>query len=1206
MNFLNNLSLFKRMLMAIVIILVLFLIFSYFIINRISYLNGFTIKITEHPYQVSASAIEASKNVVKIHRDMQQIMLSSNKVELNQLINEINATEKEVYKDLDIVREQILGEKGKKIEQQVRTLFNEWKPIRDEAIKLIIKDKAREAIELTSTKGESQANRLETKLTELSQISSNNVKSLNEQSKEILNSSISSIIASIIGITVISIIIALFITMSITKNIALLQNAMLKGTATEEDIKGKNEISDMASVYNKLINKLIEQDWRKTNLARLSSMMQGQRDLVLLTKELLSELANITNAQHCVFYIMNDSNNEKHLKLLASYAYKERKNLSNKFKPGEGLVGQCALEKQRILITNVPEDYIQISSGLGEARPFNIVVLPVTFEKEIKAVIELASFSDFNDNTLEFLEQFTENIGITINTIEANTRTEDLLRKTQTQAEELKIQQEELKTVNEELEVQQEELKAANEELQVQQEELKTANEELEEKAYILDEQKKHIEVKSRDIEKSKVILEQKAQELALASKYKSEFLANMSHEIRTPLNSIMILSDMLSENKENNLTSKQIEFAETIHTSGSELLTLINEVLDLSKIESGTMNIEVSDITFKNLKDWSERGFQQIANSKKLEFSINLNENLPEYINTDHNRLQQILKNLLSNAFKFTEHGKVDFNIDVATKGWNIANETLNKVNQVIAFSVVDSGIGIPENKHNIIFEAFEQSDGTTSRKYGGTGLGLSISRELAKLLGGEIQVKSTVGEGSTFTLYLPVKYNPQEILSKREDQIIQEAKHTTSEHISILSKHNIASEEISLTLPAGIEDDRESIQPDDRVILIVEDDVRFAKIVLEHVREKGFKGLVALQGNAAIHLANLYKPDAITLDIQLPDMDGWTILDMLKHQSSTKHIPVNIISIEDEIHRGMKMGAFDYLMKPATSDRLYEAISKIRNYIEKPIKKLLVVEDNDIQRNSIVELIGNSDVKTTAVGTATEAINLLKEETFDCMILDLKLPDMSGFELLERISKELNITSLPIIIYTGKEISKKEETQLKQIAETIIIKDIKSSERLLAETSLFLHRVEENLPSHKRQIIEQLYNKDPILMGKKVLIVDDDIRNIFAVTSLLETFEMKVIHAENGKESLEILEKTPDIDVILMDIMMPEMDGYETIQIIRKIQNFNKTPIIALTAKAMKGDRQKCIMAGASDYITKPIDSKKLTSLLRVWLYK
>ena len=783
MNLLNNLSLFKRMLLIIVIALVFFLAFSFFIINRMYFLNDLTIKIIEHPYEASNAAMETNKDVLKMHRDMQQLVLINNKLELNQQVAQINAIEKDIYDNLNIVKEQILSEDGKKTEQQVRELFNEWKPIRNSVIKLVLEEKKNEAIELTLNDGENHVNKLEAKLIELTQISHNNVKSLIEQSKETVNNTILAIIAFVIGIVAISIIIALFITLSITKNISLLQNAMIKGIATEETIKGKNEISDMASVYNKLITTLIAQDWRKTNLAKFSAMMQGQRNLNLVIKELLSELANVTNAQHCVFYIMNNTNDDKHLKLLASYAYKERKNLSNKFEPGEGLVGQCAIEKQRILITNVPEDYIQINSGLGEARPFNIVVLPVTFENEIKAVIELASFSTFNENTLEFLEQLTENIGITINTIEANTRTEELLRKTQAQAEELKVQQEELKATNEELEVQQEELKASNEELQVQQEELKTANEELEEKAYILDEQKKDIETKSRDIEQSKIVLEQKAQELALASKYKSEFLANMSHEIRTPLNSIMILSDMLAQNKDNSLTTKQIEFADTIHRSGSELLTLINEVLDLSKIESGTMNIDVVDTEFEDLKEWVNRAFNQLAENKHLDFGINLNESLPACINTDPNRLQQILKNLLSNSFKFTEQGKIELNIDVATKGWKLTNKYLNTAKQVIAFSVVDSGIGIPEDKHAIIFEAFEQSDGTTSRKYGGTGLGLSISRELAKLLGGEIQVKSSPGEGSTFTLYLPAMYSAVDITSKVETTISNLSNTLTSE---------------------------------------------------------------------------------------------------------------------------------------------------------------------------------------------------------------------------------------------------------------------------------------------------------------------------------------------------------------------------------------------------------------------------------------
>ncbi|MBA2341380.1 MAG: HAMP domain-containing protein [Pyrinomonadaceae bacterium] len=979
----------------------------------------------------------------------------------------------------------------------------------------------------------------------------------------------------------------------------------------------KDNINEMIGNLRDTTQKNTEQDWLKTNLARFTRMLQGQRDLTAVAQMILSDLAPLVEAQQGVFYVNASQNGQPLMRLLSGYAYNERKNLANEFRPGEGLVGQSVLEKQRILLSNVPEDYIQISSGLGEAPPRNIVVLPVLFEGEVKAVIELASFNRFNEAHITFLDQLTESIGIVLNTIEANSRTEDLLQQSQSLATELQSQQDELKKTNERLEQQAESLRESEELLKSQQEELQQTNEELQEKATLLAKQKAEVEAKNHEVEEAKWAMEEKAEQLAITSKYKSEFLANMSHELRTPLNSMLILSRQLAENNDDNLTAKQIQFAETIHSSGADLLSLINDILDISKIESGMMGIEVSEVAFTDMMDRIERSFHQVAQDKGLDFNIEA-AGLPPSIQTDEKRLQQVLKNLLSNAIKFTEKGGVLLRIGVADKSINFANEGLNRADEVVAFSVIDTGIGIAAEKQKIIFEAFQQADGTTSRKFGGTGLGLSISREIARLLGGEIRVVSAPDEGSSFTLYLPRTYRTPATVSGSTQNLRENSasfggnggssSNFAARNSSVGGNGAAESfESIEASEVIDISDDRNTIRPGERVVLIVEDDTRFAEILLDLAHEKGFKGLVATRGDVALTLARKFKPDAVTLDLKLPDRDGWTVLDRLKHDAETSHIPVHIISSEEEQRpRAIKMGAITQLQKPVTREELAIAFDQIAAFVQRGMRRLLVVEDDDVQRMSIVELIGNGDVKTTPVATGEEALAALQSEQFDCMVLDLKLPDMTGYELIEKIQNELGQRDLPIIVYTGKELTEKEETQLRKVTDAIIVKEATSPERLLAETALFLHRVEANLPEPKRRVLEQMHRRDPVLAGKKVLVVDDDVRNIFALTSALESQNMLVVHAENGQEAIDTLQNTPGIQAVLMDIMMPGMDGYETTAAIRGMPEFKSLPIIALTAKAMKADRDKCIEAGASDYISKPLDIDQLLSLLRVWLYR
>ncbi|HUF17584.1 MAG TPA: response regulator, partial [Thermoanaerobaculia bacterium] len=997
--------------------------------------------------------------------------------------------------------------------------------------------------------------------------------------------------------------------------IAEVATSVTKGDLTRSiEVQAQGELAALKDNVNQMIGNLrdtteknTEQDWLKTNLAKFTRLMQGQKDLSNLSRSILSELAPVVSAQHGLFYLTENGSSEPRLKLSASYAFKERKNLSREFLFGEGLVGQAALEKERILITQVPPDYVRINSGLGEATPMNIIVLPIVFEGDVKGVLELASFSRFNETNQTLLEQLAESMGIVINSIAANMKTEQLLSQSQTMAEELQAQQEELTETNRRLEEQARSLQASEELLKTQQEELQQSNEELEEKARLLLAQNTEVERKNREVEEAKQAMEDKARQLTLTSKYKSEFLANMSHELRTPLNSLLILAKLLSENSDQNLTEKQVEFARTIYGSGVDLLTLINDILDLSKIESGMMSVNVAGLEFPAIADFVERNFRPVADEKSLDFTVDLASTLPDAIFTDEVRLQQVLKNLLSNAFKFTESGGIGLRIETALSGWTHGHEVLDRASSVISFSVKDTGIGIPEDKQLIIFEAFQQADAGTTRKYGGTGLGLSISREITRLLGGEIHVSSVHGEGSTFTLYIPQTYIQPAEEKLREDTRERDGVEAGVRDSEPAIENSFIPQGEHQPLPKGdVDDDRDSIEESDRIALIVEDDVHFAGILLDIAREKGFKGIVAQRGDQALELARRFRPDAITLDISLPDTEGWTVLDRLKHDRETRHIPVHIISGNEEPNRGLKLGALAHLTKPVTKEALDEAFMAIRGFVERQHKRLLVVEDDATQRDAIVELIGADDVEIVAVSSGREAMEALRDGRFDCMVLDLGLSDMSGFELLEKIKEELGRRDLPIIVYTGRELSKREETELKKIAEAIIIKDVRSPDRLLDETALFLHRVEANLPESKRQILEQLHQTDSVLAGRKALVVDDDVRNIYALTSLLERHQMEVVYAESGAEGIELLRNARDIDVVLMDVMMPEMDGYEAMRRIRSDEGLTELPIIALTAKAMKGDREKCIQAGASDYITKPIDPQQLVSLLRVWLYR
>ncbi len=961
--------------------------------------------------------------------------------------------------------------------------------------------------------------------------------------------------------------------------IAEVATAVTKGDLTRSiQVEARGEVAELKDNINTMIDNLRgttdrnqEQDWLKTNLAKFTRMLQGQRDLVTVGQLLLSELAPLVNAQQgAVYQMLTDvSDAAPALSLLAGYAIGD--SLARRIQVGSGLVGQCALEKQRILLAKVPRTYATIHSSLGSARPKNIVVLPVLFEGETKAVIELSSIQPFTATHLTFLEQLTQSIGVVLNTIEATMRTENLLQ----QSQQLTI------------------------ELQTRQTELQQTNEELASKAKQLAEQNVEVERKNKEVEQARRALEEKAAELALTSKYKSEFLANMSHELRTPLNSILILGQQLAENAAGNLSTKQVDFARNIHSAGTDLLTLINDILDLSKIESGTVTVEAEEITFAALRDSVERTFHHLAEAKNLSFQVHIDNSLPRSFTSDPKRLQQILKNLLSNAFKFTSHGEVAMRVQPIASGWSLDHPILRFAQSAVAIEVSDTGIGIATEKQKLIFEAFQQADAGTSRKYGGTGLGLAISRELATLLGGEIRLVSVPGQGSTFTLYLPLTYTgpARAVTAPASSSPATSMAAAMTPTLPVLAVAK--AEEV-------VPDDRADIRDDDHVLLIVDDDAHYARVLLGLARDKGFKGIVANRGQLAITLARQYRPTAITLDVFLPDMLGWTVLNSLKLDPTTRHIPVQVLSVEEERQHGLSHGAFSYLVKPATTEDIEHAFDRIKSYVMPHRKRLLIIEDDDIERDSIVELLWHDDIEIAAVGTGAAALERLHAESFDCCVVDLRLPDMTGFELLERVQQDRTLRDMPIVVFTGKQLSQSEEARLKSVAKSIVLKDVQSPERLFDETALFLHRVVAELPERKRQLLERLHGSNEVLEQRKVLVVDDDARNIFALTTVLENQYMEVLSATNGRQAIELIRSTPDLSVVLMDIMMPEMDGYETMREIRRYPEFRTLPILALTAKAMKGDREKCLEAGASDYIAKPVNTDQLLSLLRVWLYR
>jgi signal transduction histidine kinase/DNA-binding response OmpR family regulator/HAMP domain-containing protein len=982
------------------------------------------------------------------------------------------------------------------------------------------------------------------------------------------------------------------------RSISEVASAVTKGDLTRMiRVEAKGEVEALKDTINQMIANLRattlrnqEQDWLKSNLAKFTQMLQGQKDLNTVTKRILSELAQVVNAHYGAFYILkqDEETSVTKLKLFSAYAYKEDKTIPREFAIGEGLVGQCAFEKERILLTNVPNSYIKISSGLGKAKPANLIILPVLFESDVKAVIELASLDAFSDTHQDFLNQLTESIGIVLNTIETNTRTEELLAQSQSLASELKIQQDELRRTNDE----------------------------LQDKALLLVKQKEEVEAKNKEVEEARKSLEEKAEQLQLTSKYKSEFLANMSHELRTPLNSLLILAQQLYENIEGNLTEKQVRYAKTIHSCGDDLINLINDILDLSKIESGFISTNIAPVHISEISSFVETTFRPISEARNLRFHIDIQPEISSSMETDIQRLNQILKNLLSNAFKFTEKGEVSLKIFEAKKRWKPGNSNLDNAKQVIGFSIKDTGIGIPQDKQMIIFEAFQQAEGSTSRKYGGTGLGLSISRGLAELLGGTIELESSPGHGSVFTLYLPQESRPMTTTADKAPEGIKAIQNLVTEDQdinSLLGSLKITNEGVEsrpsmdivneMINEAG--DDRNNVFPSDKVVLVVEDDLRFSKIIIEKAHQMSLKAVVATNYLEVFDFINRFNPIAMTLDVKLPDTSGWKVIDLLRNDLNYRHIPIHVISGEENRVLALKRGARSFLLKPLDNDAMNDLFEDIVSFSEKREKKVLVVEDNELDSSQIAKILKSDDVEVSIATTGKEAFELMDQGEFDCIILDYTLPDISGPDLVHKVGKTKKKLT-PVIVYSAKDFNRHELAQINQNSNSVLLKGVNSIEHLLEETITHLHIAHKELAPEKRRIIENIRSKEDILTGKNVLVVDDDVRNLFALTTVFERYNINVITAESGREAIQTLNDNSKIEMVLMDIMMPEMDGYETTQKIRREHKNSSLPIIAVTAKAMKGDRQKCIDAGASDYITKPVKIDQLLSLMRLWFCK
>lgn len=919
------------------------------------------------------------------------------------------------------------------------------------------------------------------------------------------------------------------------------------------------------------------QEWLQSGLVGLSESMRGEKSLEELGQAILAYLTRYLGFQGGALF----KGDAGHFHRIATIGVPPDADIPLAFSAGEGLLGQVAADGQPIILSDVPDRYLTIGSAFGRDRPRHLVIVPARTDESVNAVLELGFFEPVGQSALDLLGEASTAIGIALRSARFRMRLEEALDETQRQASELQAQSEELRVSNEELEEQGRALKESQVRLEQQQVELEQTNSQLEEQAQTLENQRD-------ELERAGASLAVKARELEQASQYKSDFLANMSHELRTPLNSLLILSKLLGDNPDGNLSDDQVKFARTIESSGNDLLTLINDILDLSKIEAGHVQIQPETVSVQRLIGDIRHLFQPVADDRALALEIELAEGSPVAIETDRMRVEQILKNLLSNAFKFTEKGSV--RLEIAPAG-----------EEGLSLAVTDTGIGISPDQQRSIFEAFQQADGTISRKFGGTGLGLSISRELARLLGGAISLQSEPGQGSTFTLVIPRAYDPSRVAPRETARPMPAA--------SVSSAPAVPARPASIAPGWSVEDDRGAIADGRRLLLVIEDDTVFASIVRDLSRELDFQCIVAGTAEEAVSLAQQFRPSAIVLDLGLPDQSGLTVLDRLKHDDETRHIPIHVISAADHSQTALSLGAAGYLLKPVKREQLAEVLTGLQEKLAARMRRVLIVEDDPVQRDAVAQLLKSNAVEIVGVGTAAECLQALREQTYDCMVLDLTLPDASGFELLETLSREGDHGFPPVIVYTGHDLSPDDEQRLRRYSNSIIIKGAKSPERLLDEVSLFLHQVVSELPPEQRRMIQKARHRDAALEGRRILIVEDDVRNVYSLTSILEPRGAVVQIARNGREALDALAASLDdpartIDLVLMDVMMPVMDGLTATGEIRRDPRWAKLPVVMLTAKAMPDDQQRCLETGANDYMAKPIDVDKLLSLVRVWM--
>ena len=931
-----------------------------------------------------------------------------------------------------------------------------------------------------------------------------------------------------------------------------------------------------------------KEEWLQAGQVGLSAAMMGEQRLDQLGNSILAFLSEYTHANAGAFYAQTDGIYRR----AAMIGVPEENTVPATFTPKDGLLGQAVSEAKPIILHDLAYSHLSVGAALGQWRPRHLLISPARSERIVDGVVELGYLSPLSDLTLTLLERVSESISIAVQSANYRANLQNLLEETQRQSEELQSQGEELRVNNEELEEQGRALKESHARLEQQQAELEQTNSQLEEQAAALERQKDDLSRTARDVEL-------KARELEQASRYKSDFLANMSHELRTPLNSSLILAKLLGDNPEGNLTEEQVKFAQTIQSSGNDLLALINDILDLSKIEAGQMEIRAESLSLARLMKDMQRTFDPVAAQKGLSFKTKIAKDLPDNIETDRQRLEQVLKNLLSNAFKFTEAGSVELALSKDANGG-------------VVMAVIDTGIGISSDHQAAIFEAFRQADGTISRKYGGTGLGLSISRELPRLLGGAIALKSTPGKGATFALTLPLAYDPASVTTGLITPLLTGAAEDTVRSLAEATPPPASGKALKRPLPPGqVQDDRDRLDPKRRTILVVEDDVSFANILYELAHGQDFLCLVATSAEEALEMVQQYTPSAVVLDIGLPDHSGLSVLDRLKRDNRTRHIPVHVVSGSDYQHTALSLGAVGYMLKPVKRDELVDAFKSLETRLSQQMRRVLIVEDDEVQRDSVSRLLKSNDTETIAVGTAAECLELLKTQTFDCMVLDLTLPDATGYSLLETLSQEDAYAFPPVIVYTGRDLSYDDEQKLRRYSSSIIIKGAKSPERLLDEVTLFLHQVVSEMSPEQQTLLKKARNRDAMLEGRRILIVEDDVRNVYAVTNIFEPLGAIVSIARNGREALDMLEKTNDrkgsdtaVDLVLMDVMMPEMDGLTATREIRKRKDWAKLPVIMLTAKAMKDDQERCLDAGANDYMAKPLDVEKLISLVRVWM--